>query len=421
MVVMTPSTAPAVPASASPSSAAAAPAPVAPRPTVHDLEIKDAHLIFNQVWNELELERGRDGLRFPREIILLGGAPGAGKGTNTAFIMQLRDITCEPIVMSQLLDSPGARRIKDAGGLVGDREVVGLLFRKLLEPTYADGAIIDGFPRTPVQVECVKLLYERLNSLRRQFDGTDKALLFRKPVFHIVVLFVDEQESVNRQIRRGTEVREHNEKVRATGVGELLEERATDLSVETARNRYRVFKERTWEALASLKQIFHYHFIDAMGPIEEVQENIVREFQYQSTLELDERTHEALRTLPLAGEIIQHARPDLVRRLDTYAFEEPATFAQVVSFITRKMMPIIIRHAISGQANINSEDPLLENPTALAMLIDILTERGYHPVVDIHRQEIPESVDLATGRIRCRIKKVFRIIVRFRGSEIRRG
>ena len=47
---------------------------------VNDLEIKDAQLIFASVWQDLETEFGRDKLRFPKELILLGGAPGAGKG-----------------------------------------------------------------------------------------------------------------------------------------------------------------------------------------------------------------------------------------------------------------------------------------------------------------------------------------------------
>jgi len=81
----------------------------------------------------------------------------------------------------------------------------------------------------------------------------------------------------------------------------------------------------------------------------------------------------------------------------------------------------VIRHAISGSALVNTEDPLLEDPLSLAMLIDIFSERGYHAGVDVHRIEIPESVDLATGAIRCRQKKVMRIQVRFTGSEIRRG
>ena len=78
--------------------------PVAPGNTKrNDLEIKDAQLIFGSVWRELEAEFGHEHMRFPKEIILLGGAPGAGKGTNTAFIARSAGLTCQPIVISSLL------------------------------------------------------------------------------------------------------------------------------------------------------------------------------------------------------------------------------------------------------------------------------------------------------------------------------
>jgi adenylate kinase len=82
-----------------------APTAVAPAARRSDLEIKDAQLIFDAVWRELEREVGHDHLRFPKEIILLGGAPGSGKGTNTAFIAQVRGLTCQPVVISALLNS----------------------------------------------------------------------------------------------------------------------------------------------------------------------------------------------------------------------------------------------------------------------------------------------------------------------------
>src|SRR5437773_2667608 len=132
-----------------------------------DLEIKDAQIIFNHVWKNLEADYGRERLRFPKELILLGGAPGAGKGSNTDFIREMRGITAEPIVVSQLLDSPEARKLKAQGGMVGDREVVGILVRKLLEPEQQNGAILDGFPRTKVQVECLKMLFDEMIALRR--------------------------------------------------------------------------------------------------------------------------------------------------------------------------------------------------------------------------------------------------------------
>ena len=407
------------PEPAKPGHDAAVAAPPAPRIT--DLEIKDAQIIFSAVWHRLETELGRENLRFPKEIILLGGAPGAGKGTNTTFIGEARGLTCGPIVISSLLDSPEARRYKDAGSMVGDREVIDLLFHRLLKKDYRDGVILDGFPRTKVQVECLKLLVDKMHALRREFYKTPLSIHFRQPTIHIMVLFVDESTSVARQLKRGVEVRAHNKEVRRTGIGELLEERATDFDKALAQRRYRVFKEQTWEALQELKEIFHYHFVNAQGTPPEVEKNILHELEYQSTLELDPRTVDRLRGIPVASEIVVHARQELVKRLDSYELEHDAQFGQMATFIERKIMPIVLRHAISGTALVNTEDPLLDDPRALAMLIDIFSERGYHAVVDVHRIEIPESVDLKTGKIICRLKKVYRCIIRFKGSEIRRG
>ncbi len=395
--------------------------PALPTPRHTDLEIKDAQIIFGSAFQELEAEFGQENLRFPKELILLGGAPGAGKGTNTAFIAKTRGLTSDPIVISSLLDTPEARRIKNAGGMVGDREVIGLLLRELLKAEHRDGVILDGFPRTKVQVECLKLLVERMQRLRHTFEGTPLAIHFRQPTIHIMVLFVDERESVARQLKRGREVREHNDEVNRAGIGELMEERPTDFDEALAQRRYRVFKEQTWSALQSLKEIFHYHFINAEGSIEEVELNILRELQYQSSLELDPRTHDRLRILPLASEIVIHARQQLVKRLDSYEIEQTALFAKVVDFVDKKIIPIVRRHAISGTALVNTEEQVLDDPQALAMLIDIFSERGYHAVVDLHRIEVPERFDVTTGAIKCRVKKVFRIQIRFQGSEIRRG
>ncbi len=386
-----------------------------------DLEIKDAQLIFDAVWRELEQEVGHEQLRFPKEIILLGGAPGSGKGTNTAFIAQVRGLTCQPVVISALLNSPEARALKNAGNMVGDREVVGLVLRALLRPEYHDGVILDGFPRTQVQVECLKLLVDKMHALRREFYHTPLSIHFRQPTIHIMVLFVTEAESVARQLKRGRETKALIESATREGKTELPEDRPTDHDESLARRRYRVFKEQTWEALQSLKEIFHYHFINAQGSFAEVEKNILKELEYQSTLELDSRTVDRLRGIPVASEIIIHARQELVKRLDSYELEHAALFGKVATFIEEKVIPIVLRHAISGAAHINTEDKMMDDPLALAMLIDVFSERGYHAGVDIHRIEIPEHVDLATGKLTCRTKKVYRIEIRFQGSEIRRG
>jgi len=123
----------------------------------------------------------------------------------------------------------------------------------------------------------------------------------------------------------------------------------------------------------------------------------------------------------VASEIVVHARQEMVKRLDSYELEYGELFAKVIRFIERKMIPIVLRHAISGVAHINTEDAVLGDPMALAMLIDVFSERGYHAVVDIHRVEVPERVNLSSGAITCVTKKVYRIQIRFQGSEIRRG
>ncbi len=386
-----------------------------------DIEIKDATVIFNDVWRSLEEEFGLEKLTFPKEIILLGGAPGAGKGTNTGFIMKARGFTCPPIVVSSLLDSPKAKALKDNGMLVGDREVMTILFRRMLRPEFRDGAILDGFPRSEVQVECMKLLVEKMNELHTKFKNTEHNVSFRRPTIHVMVLFVDEKTSVERQLFRGRQIEAHNEEVRQTGLGELQELRKTDLDVDAAKRRYRVFKESTWDALQSLREVFFYHLINAQGSIEEVERNIVSELTYQSSLELDPDTYQLIRDIPVAHEIVTHARQELVRRLDGYARDHRPQFEKVVQLINERFMPIIIRHAISGRTVINNEDEVLNDPLALAMMIDIFSDRGYHAVIDKQVSEVPKSVNLETGTIEFRPKTTYRIRIYFEGSEIRRG
>lgn len=388
---------------------------------LRDLEVKDAQIIFQSVWSELEEEIGREKLCFPREILWLNGAPGSGKATHTKTAMEYRDFTAAPIVVSDLLQSPEAIKRKDAGMLAGDKEVTSLIFRELLNPVYQNGAVVDGYPRSLVQVECLKLLYNKLNELRIAYKRTPLNTRFPKPQFHILVLFIDEAESVKRQMFRGQQAMQHNEDVANSGVGRLKEVRKTDLNVDAARNRYRTFKDVTYESLKSLREVFFYHYINAHGTIDEVRTRIVDELRYQSSLELDQNTYDRLSTLPIASEITRHARQELIKRLDEYERTRSELFAQVVNIVQQKFMPIIMRHAISGMAHVNTEDPVFEDPGALAMLIDVFSERGYHAVVDICREEVPVKINQKTFAIECRAKKVFRVQIRFAGSEIRRG
>ena len=95
-------------------------------------------------------------------VVVLLGAPGAGKGTQAPFLASRLGI---PIVATGDLfraavrdgTSLGleARRYMDAGRLVPDAITVGLLLDRLARPDAADGVILDGFPRTRVQAEAL--------------------------------------------------------------------------------------------------------------------------------------------------------------------------------------------------------------------------------------------------------------------------
>jgi adenylate kinase len=386
-----------------------------------ELEIKDAPLIFGQIWNGLVQERGLENMVFPKEIMWLGGAPGSGKGTNTPFILRERGLTAAPIVVSDLLDTPEMRALKDRGQFVGDREVIEALLRKLLEPAYQTGVVVDGFPRTKVQAEAVKLLHDQIMQLRATYWGTPTGKRFRRPIFRITVLFVGEQTSVDRQLSRGREIQAHNDKVRRTGVGEPLELRPTDIDEALARNRYRTFKELTYEALTSLRRHFHYHFVNADAPLADVERSINAEFQYQSSLELGHATHDIIHHIPVASEVIQYARQELVRRLDAYEHAAAPLFKQVSAFIEATVVPVIVRHALAGRCVVTTDDALFADATTVEMVLDVLAERGYHAVYQEHRAPVPQSVDLKTGVIACQDRVQHTFEIRFHTPELRRG
>jgi adenylate kinase len=386
-----------------------------------ELEIKDAPLIFGQVWNRLVQERGLENMVFPKEIMWLGGAPGSGKGTNTPFILRERGLTAPPIVVSDLLDTAEMRALKDRGQFVGDREVIEALLRKLLEPAYQTGVVVDGFPRTKVQAETVKLLHDQIMQLRTTYWGTPTGKRFRRPIFRITVLFVGEQTSVERQLGRGREIRAHNEEVARTGMGDLIELRPTDTDEALARNRYRTFKELTYEALTSLRRHFHYHFVNADAPLAVVEKSINAEFQYQSSLELGHATHDIIHHIPVVSEVTLYARQELVRRLDAYEHAAAPLFKEVAAFIEAHVVPVIVRHALAGRCVVKTDSPLFEDATTVDMVLDILAERGYHAVYQVHRTPVPQSVDLRTGVITSEDRTQHTFEIRFHSPELRRG
>eukprot|EP01138_Halocafeteria_seosinensis_P003609 gb/GECG01003688.1/.p1 GENE.gb/GECG01003688.1/~~gb/GECG01003688.1/.p1 ORF type:complete len:512 (+),score=81.90 gb/GECG01003688.1/:1-1536(+) len=389
-------------------------------------EVKDPYLIFDLAWRNLEKQYGLENMVFPKEVIWLSGAPGAGKGTISSFVMKERDLTAGPIETSALLTGPKFQQLKDEGKLIGDKDVVEAVMEALLQPEYSQGVIVDGYPRTMVQAQCIQLLYDKLRAVRYEYKDHPKLRkLFKRPIFHITVLYVDEEESVRRQLKRGTDLERHNRRVQETGVGKEKQMRATDISEDLARERYRIFKEQVYAALNSIKDHFHFHFIPADGSLEEVQEHVRREFIYQSSMELADETFDLVRSITPAKNIIKHARQNMVQRLNTYANDHRELFENVLQLIRDDFIHILQRQALAGRAIIRSNSPLLESKMAINMVLDVLGERGYHVALDVTKERIPDRVDVQvpgeTGqKIHNRTVRTFIFHVEFPRPAIRR-
>lgn len=96
------------------------------------------------------------------KIILLGG-PGAGKGTQAGFIKEKYNIP--QISTGDMLRAAvkagtemgiAAKQVMDAGGLVSDDIILGLVKERTAEADCANGFLFDGFPRTLAQAESLK-------------------------------------------------------------------------------------------------------------------------------------------------------------------------------------------------------------------------------------------------------------------------
>lgn len=59
----------------------------------------------------------------------------------TRHILHERGLTCQPIITSDLLNSPEMTDLKDKGILISDQTVVSLVFMKLLEQQYVNGVV----------------------------------------------------------------------------------------------------------------------------------------------------------------------------------------------------------------------------------------------------------------------------------------
>lgn len=201
--------------------------------------------------------------RIPRKIIWLSGAPGAGKGTNERYIIEYGHLYPSPLIASSLLNSPEMREKINRGLLLDDVTVISSVFSGLQDPIYEEGLVVDGFPRTQGQAYSIYWLYHAMKEKGYH------------PLFSVIVLTLDEDESVRRQLYRGERAKEYNARIRKTGQGILKEVRPTDLDPEIARQRYQIFMKETFTALQGLKGKMPFIAIDSNGSLREVKERIL--------------------------------------------------------------------------------------------------------------------------------------------------
>jgi adenylate kinase len=127
--------------------------------------------------------------------IILLGPPGAGKGTQAARLVQSRGMvqlsTGDMLRAAVAAGSPvglQAKAVMDAGELVSDAIVSGIIGEKLDQLEGGQGAIFDGYPRTQAQAEALDRLLEARG---RRLD-------------HVIELTVDENALVARIVGRFT-------------------------------------------------------------------------------------------------------------------------------------------------------------------------------------------------------------------------
>ena len=117
--------------------------------------------------------------------LILLGAPGAGKGTQAAFICQRFGIpqisTGDMLRAAVKAGTPlglEAKKVMDSGGLVSDDIIIGLVQERLAQPDCAKGFLFDGFPRTIPQADAMKAAGVKLDVVL-EIDVPDAAIIER--------------------------------------------------------------------------------------------------------------------------------------------------------------------------------------------------------------------------------------------------
>lgn len=181
--------------------------------------------------------------------IVLFGPPGSGKGTQAEKLIEkynLIHISTGDLLRSEVAAQTElgkqAKKIMDAGELVPDEIVIGMIKGKLEENKEAPGFIFDGFPRT----------VEQARELRKALTDYDDRVTL------VVSLQVEREELMTRLLKRGKD----------SG--------RSDDNEETINNRIEVYERQTVPVTYYYEKM-HKHFpVEGIGSIDEIFNRIVK-------------------------------------------------------------------------------------------------------------------------------------------------
>ena len=117
--------------------------------------------------------------------IILLGAPGAGKGTQAQFLMKkygIPQISTGDMLRSAIKAGTemglAAKKVMDAGQLVSDEIIIGLVKERIAQPDCDNGFLLDGFPRTIPQADAMKDASISIEHVI-EFDVADEVIVER--------------------------------------------------------------------------------------------------------------------------------------------------------------------------------------------------------------------------------------------------
>ncbi len=212
-------------------------------------------------------------------LILLGG-PGAGKGTQANYIKEKFNIpqisTGDMLRAAVKAGTPlglEAKKVMDAGGLVPDDVIIGLVKDRIQEPDCANGFLFDGFPRTIPQAEAMRDAGVNID--------------------YVVEIAVDDEEIIRRMSGRRVhlpsgrtyhvEFNPPREAGKDDVTGEELIQRDDDQE-ETVRARLKVYHDQTEPLVKFYSDMAasgdanapQYVKVEGIGKVEEIRDRIFK-------------------------------------------------------------------------------------------------------------------------------------------------